>query len=67
MSILLYFVSFASVAALLVSLAAAAIWLAIKFCQAWGRFFQTLLEPPDRKAVRRTSRVDLNALKRAGQ
>jgi hypothetical protein len=67
MSILLYFVSFASVAALFASVLAATVWLAIKFFQAWGRFFRTLLEPPGRKAVRSRGRVDLHTLKRAGQ
>jgi hypothetical protein len=67
MSVLLYFVSFASVAALFASIVAATIWIAIKFFQAWGRFFRTLLEPPDRKAIRTKGRIDLNSLKRAGQ
>jgi hypothetical protein len=66
-NILLYFVSFASVAALFASIIAVTIWIAIKFFQAWGRFFRTLLAPPERKAVRTRGRVDLNALKRAGQ
>lgn len=67
MGLLLYFVSFASVAALLASIVAATLWLAVKFFQAWGRFFRTLMEPPDRKAVRTKGRIDLTALKRAGQ
>jgi hypothetical protein len=67
MNILMYFVSFASVAALLASILAATLWIAIKFFQAWGRFFRTLLEPPDPKAVRTRGRIDLNSLKRAGQ
>jgi uncharacterized membrane protein YcaP (DUF421 family) len=67
MNILMYFVSFASVAALLASIVAATLWIAIKFFQAWGRFFRALLEPPDPKAVRTRGRIDLNSLKRAGQ
>jgi hypothetical protein len=67
MSILLYFVSFASVAALVASVVAAVVWLAIKFVQAWGRFFRALLTPPGRTAVRSKSRIDMRSLKRAGQ
>ncbi len=67
MSVLLYFVSFASIFALFASLAAAAIWLAVKFCLAWARFFRALLNPPPPAPRRRP--IDLNAqlLKRAGQ
>ena len=67
MTILLYFVAFGSLAVLVASFAVGAIWLTIKFFQAWGRFFRAMLEPPDPARIRPSARVDLNSLKRAGQ
>ena len=69
MNLLLYFVSFGSMFALVASVVAAAVWLVVKFVQAWGRFFQVLLAPPDQRAVRPKLRINPNPhyLKRAGQ
>jgi hypothetical protein len=67
MSILLYFVSFASVAVLFASVIAGALWLLVKFVQAWGRFFRVLLQPPDRAAIKTRRPIDMQAMKRAGQ
>jgi hypothetical protein len=69
MSFFLYFASFGSVLVLFGSIIAGCLWLTIGFFRAWGRFFQVLLEPPERNAVRRRPRIDPSPhlLKRAGQ
>ena len=64
MSVLLYFVSYASLFALLLSIIAVALWLLVNFVRALGRFIQALINPPPQQP-----RLDLNphAFKRAGQ
>jgi hypothetical protein len=66
MDLLLYFVSFGSMFALVVSIFAGALWVFLGFCRAWGRFFQALANPQPRP---RNVRIDPNPyyLKRAGQ
>jgi hypothetical protein len=69
MSVLLYFVSFASVLALLASAIAVAFWVLAKFFRAWGRFIRALFVPPDisRRRSDISVHIDPNHLKRAGQ
>jgi hypothetical protein len=60
-------VSFGSALTLLLVVSAMTLWVVSRFVQAWGRFFQALLNPPAIPASR--IRIDPNPhyLKRAGQ
>jgi hypothetical protein len=67
MSVLLYCASYGSVLALFASFVGVTLWISVKLIQAWGRFFQALLNPP--AGPRNRVRIDPNPhyLKRAGQ
>jgi hypothetical protein len=65
MTVLMYLASFGAVFALFLSVIAGAAWLLIGFVRAWGRFFDTLLNPPAFPV--RKAEINLNLLKRAGQ
>ena len=65
MTVLMYLASFGAIFALFLSTVAGTAWLLIGFVRAWGRFFDTLLNPPA-FPVRKVE-LNLHLLKRAGQ
>jgi hypothetical protein len=69
MKLLLYFASFGSVFVLFATVIGGALWVLIKFIQAWGRFFRALIFPPGIPEPRKDVPVGLypHHLKRAGQ